>query len=143
MRSSLILATAGLLLSVAAADSGETVSGMWLSGDGDGWIEITLTDEGPIGRIAGSPNNPEVPRYDSLNPDEALRERPLLGVTLLQGFTSAGAGVWKNGTIYDPNSGKTYRCKLTLVASDKLKVRGYLGVALVGRTEVWTRQNKQ
>ena len=52
------MATVGLLLSFAAgnADTGETVAGIWLSGDGDGWIEITLTDEGPVGKIAGSPN---------------------------------------------------------------------------------------
>ena len=139
------MATASLLLSFAAgnADTGETVAGIWLSGDGDGWIAITLTDEGPVGKIAGSPNNPDVPRYDSLNPDEDLRERPLLGVTLLQGFTSAGAGKWINGTIYDPNSGKTYRCNLTLVGGDELKVRGFRGIALVGRTEVWARQNKR
>ena len=44
---------------------------------------------------------------------------------------------YKDGTIYDPKSGKTYSCKMT-IDGNKLKIRGYIGISLFGRTEVWT-----
>jgi uncharacterized protein (DUF2147 family) len=51
-----------------------------------------------------------------------------------------GDGAWSGGFIYDPNSGKTYRCKLKLKDRNTLKLRGYIGISLLGRTDVWTRQ---
>lgn len=120
------------------------VEGRWLSGDGDGWIEITLLADSLTGVIAGSPNTkPEDPaRYDDKNPDPALRDRPLDGMAIMSGFKYAGGGRWTGGTIYDPNSGKTYKCTLTLVDRDTLKVRGYIGVSLFGRSDTWTRDSK-
>ncbi|MDH3984403.1 MAG: DUF2147 domain-containing protein, partial [Gammaproteobacteria bacterium] len=58
----------------------------------------------------------------------------------IQNFRYDGNGEWSGGSIYDPNSGKTYRCKLRLVDPDTLKVRGFIGIALIGRTETWKRQ---
>ena len=119
------------------------VEGMWLSADGTGWIKIELSDNGPIGSIAGSADksgNRGPSDKDNLNPDPALRDRLLLGLTIMDGFTYAGGGKWKSGRIYDPNSGKTYKCKLTLVDKNTLELRGYIGFSLLGRTETWTRQ---
>jgi uncharacterized protein (DUF2147 family) len=91
--------------------------------------------------IKGSPNaSPERPDKDEKNPDPALRDRPLVGLSLFAGFDYDGDGRWSGGTIYDPNSGKTYRCIVTIVDDDTLKVRGYVGVPLLGRTEIWTRK---
>ena len=117
------------------------VAGLWLTGDGDGWIEISVTVNGPVGVIRGSPDDDgtEPQRLDELNPEPSLRQRPLLGLTILEGFEAAGNGKWKGGTIYDPNSGKTYRCTLTLRDDGILRVRGFIGVSLLGRTEEWTR----
>ena len=64
-------------------------------------------------------------------------------LNLFSGFEYAGDGRWKGGTIYDPNSGKTYRCVVTLVDANTLEVRGYVGVPLLGRTETWTRRKDQ
>lgn len=119
-----------------------SIEGTWLSADGDGLIEVRLTDAGPIGLIAGSaldPQHQKPGRKDDLNPDPALRDRPLLGLTIMQGFRSDGESRWNGGTIYDPNSGKTYKCKLQLVDANTLEVRGYIGVSWLGRTETWTR----
>jgi uncharacterized protein (DUF2147 family) len=58
----------------------------------------------------------------------------------LDGFDYAGEGKWKNGRVYDPNSGKTYKCKLTLVDENTLELRGYIGISLLGRTETWSRR---
>lgn len=120
------------------------VAGRWLSGDGDGWIEIQLVGNSLIGIIAGSPNTKEgdPPRLDDKNPDPELRDRILEGMTIMSGFEYAGADKWTGGTIYDPNSGKTYKCTLTQLDRDTIKVRGYIGFSLFGRSDTWTRDSK-
>lgn len=45
--------------------------------------------------------------------------------------------LWDNGTILDPKNGKTYSCKIELDGKDKLKVRGYMGLSFLGRTQTW------
>ncbi|MDH3613093.1 MAG: DUF2147 domain-containing protein [Gammaproteobacteria bacterium] len=120
------------------------VEGRWLSGDGDGWIEIQLVGNSLIGIVAGSPNTKEgdPPRYDDKNPDPRLRDRALEGMTIMSGFEYSGNDKWTGGTIYDPNSGRTYKCTLTQVDRDTIKVRGYIGVSLFGRSDTWTRDRK-
>ena len=133
-----------VLLPLAGLTTQTDVEGRWLSGDGDGWIEIQLVGESLFGVIAGSPNTQDgdAPRYDELNPDPQLRNRPLDGLTIMSGFGYAGDGRWSGGTIYDPNSGKTYKCTLTQVDADTIKVRGYFGISLFGRSDTWTRDEK-
>lgn len=140
---SLTLALAAFILAVVTSFATELpqVEGIWLSGDGDGWIEIRIVGNGLSGVVAGSPNtDAERPDTDEKNPDPALRQRPLIGLEIFSGFRYAGNGRWKKGTIYDPNSGRSYRCTVTLVDADTLEVRGYVGVPLLGRTEIWTRR---
>jgi uncharacterized protein (DUF2147 family) len=127
-------------LSPAIADGLPPIEGTWLSGDGDGWIEVTRKGDRLSGIVKGSPNtDDDRPDRDTKNPDPALRGRPLTGLELFSGFSYDGDGRWTGGTIYDPNSGKTYRCIITWVDRDTLKVRGYIGVPMLGRTETWTR----
>lgn len=86
------------------------------------------------------PNNEEgEPKKDINNPVESKQENPVLGMDLLKGFEKTDEDTWENGTIYDPNKGKTYKCKLTLEGKDQLNVRGFIGFSLLGRTEEWTR----
>jgi uncharacterized protein (DUF2147 family) len=142
-RQSVLLAIIFLPLTALADIAPEFVEGVWLSADGSGWIKIELGDKGLIGSIAGSPDetgNRQPSDTDVLNPDPALQDRLLLGLTIMDGFTYAGEGKWKNGRIYDPNSGKTYKCKVTLVNENTLELRGYIGFSLLGRTETWTRR---
>lgn len=135
---SALLFVAGVQVSLA--EEPPPIEGTWLSGDGDGWIEISRAGEGLSGVIRGSPNEDDNrPDRDEKNPDPALRQRPLTGLELFSGFTYDGDGRWTGGTIYDPNSGKTYRCIVTWVDANTLKVRGYVGMPILGRTETWTR----
>jgi uncharacterized protein (DUF2147 family) len=78
---------------------------------------------------------------DKNNPDSALRKRPVLGLEILRGLlpSSQDPLTWTGGTIYDPVSGNTYRCQLKLESSDRLYLRGYIAIPLVGRTTTWTR----
>ncbi len=96
------------------------------------WLkEPAYTDskEGPVGAA----------KTDTNNPDPARRARPIVGLQIMEGFSAAEGDRWENGTIYDPESGKTYRCKMKLTAPGRLEVRGFVGVSLFGRTTVWTR----
>ena len=71
--------------------------------------------------------------------DEIQRQNPIIGLNLVSDFKFEGDDRWDSGRIYDPESGKTYACKLRL-ERDALKVRGYVGLSLFGRTEVWQRK---
>lgn len=80
------------------------------------------------------------PRTDSKNSDESLRSRPLLNTVILKNFSKSSetAGVYEGGTVYDPNSGKTYCGKLTLNGRE-IKLKGFIcGFSLLGRSSTWT-----
>lgn len=62
--------------------------------------------------------------------------KDLVGMEILWGMKKSGK-VWQGGQILDPKSGKEYNCKLEFDGADKLKVRGYIGVSLFGRTQTW------
>lgn len=136
------LMTLSLLLATSPAlAAGEDVFGTWLTGDGDGWVTISPNGTGLSGTIAGSPNDdPQRSTVDDKNPDPQLRSRKLAGLEIVSGFEFDGDDRWTGGTIYDPNSGKTYRCIITIKDRNTLHVRGYIGISLIGRTETWTRK---
>ncbi len=125
---------------LATANQAQDIEGVWLNAKGDGYIELIINDKVLTGTIIGSPLPEDANRKDENNPDPALRERLLEGTTILKDFTYAGDKLWKGGTIYDPNNGKTYDCKITFIDDQTIEVRGYVGISLFGRTEVWTRQ---
>ena len=66
------------------------------------------------------------------------KDKPILGFTIIKGLTKDGEE-YNGGKITDPKNGKSYKCLLSLENKDKLKVRGYIGFALIGRTQFWTR----
>ena len=66
------------------------------------------------------------------------KDKPILGFTIIKGLTKDG-DEYNGGKITDPKNGKSYKCLLSLENKDKIKVRGYIGFALIGRTQYWTR----
>lgn len=78
-------------------------------------------------------------KTDIHNPDASKRSRPIISMVFMTGFTPAGTGKWDHGTIYDPQSGKTYSCTMELEGANTLKVHGYVLLSAIGRTEIWTR----
>ena len=85
----------------------------------------------------------EKPDKDTKNPDESLRDREVLGMIFLKDFKSNGNHSWNNGSIYDPESGVTYKSKAWFEENNftKLYLRGFVGFSLLGRTEVFERVN--
>jgi uncharacterized protein (DUF2147 family) len=72
------------------------------------------------------------------------KDAPIIGLTIMRGMKKAGstkdAGEYDGGEILDPETGSVYRCKMTLSSDgEKLAVRGFLGVSLLGRTQTWVR----
>lgn len=68
----------------------------------------------------------------------AFKGKKIAGLTFLWGLKDEGNGEWSGGSILDPKTGKVYKAKVTL-KGNKLYVRGYVGVSLLGRTQVWVR----
>ena len=114
------------------------ILGIWVNQAGDGLIEISQKQGLYTGTIIGSTDGND--RLDANNPDPALQTRSLQDVVVLGEFSYQAHNQWQNGWVYDPNNGKTYRCNMTLIDSATLKIRGYIGIPLFGRTETWTKQ---
>ncbi|WP_036678720.1 DUF2147 domain-containing protein [Daejeonella oryzae] len=126
----------------AFSQSSDAIMGKWLNSSGEGQTMIYKKGSFYYGKLVWlkNPNDEEgKPKMDSKNPVASLKTKPLLGLEILKKFKYTDEGVWENGSIYDPKTGKTYSCKLSMVSSDKLDVRGYVGFSLLGRTETWTR----
>ncbi len=79
------------------------------------------------------------PKRDRHNPDTALRDRALCGLKILTGFRRTKEGTWSAGHIYNPNDGRTYSSTLHLDQDGSLRIRGYVGLPLFGRTVKWVR----
>ena len=151
-----VLVVAALLAiaatALAAAGSGaDAIVGTWRTEPGEqggrAHVEISRRGDQLVGTIVKleEPNFPAdhpragQPKVDLENPDPAKRERPIVGLRILSGFTYDGDGQWSGGTIYDPANGKTYKARIRLQDRDTLDVRGYVGVPLFGRTTTWKR----
>ena len=78
------------------------------------------------------------PRLDAKNPDPALRDRHWCGITPITGLKPDGPGEWSGGEVYDPKTGETFKFKLK-TEGEIVKVRGYVGVPLLGKSETWTK----
>lgn len=82
------------------------------------------------------------PVVDVHNPDPALRSRPLLGLTMLTDLKFDGSESWDGGHVYNSDDGHTYGAKVTLPDHNSLKLRGYIGIPLLGGSTRWTRIQK-
>lgn len=125
----------------AFAQESDAIVGKWYTEDKGAKIEIFKQNGKFYGKIVWlkEPNRNGKPKMDDFNPDAKLKTRPLIGLQMLKDFVFDSKGKWKSGEIYDPKNGKTYSCKITMVSWDKLNVRGYIGISLIGRTSEWTR----
>jgi uncharacterized protein (DUF2147 family) len=123
------------IANISFAQSANSILGKWLSEKKESKIEIYQQGGKYYGKIVWTKTDGI---KDDKNPDATLKSRPLLGLLILTNLESDGDNEWDNGKIYDPVSGKTYSCNASLV-DGKLRLRGFVGISLFGRTSVWTR----
>jgi len=135
------------VLKLSAQDfSADDILGVWLNEDKDAHVEIYKDGGKYFGKIVWlkTPIDEETgkPKLDDKNTDPKLQSRPVMGLLLLKDFVFDGDDEWEDGEIYDPKSGKTYSCYMEFPDEDdktNLKIRGYIGISLLGRTTYWTK----
>lgn len=94
---------------------------------------------GKIVKLFKAPNEDQNPKCDKCKGD--MKDQPIIGLEILKKLKKSSDTTWNDGDITDPNNGKTYSCKVELIEDGKkLKVRGFIGFSLLGRTQTWERQ---
>ena len=71
---------------------------------------------------------------------DARINQPIIGMKIMSGLKQDKTGYWSGGEILDPKEGKIYKVKLSTDDGKKLDVRGYIGIALIGRTQTWQKE---
>lgn len=118
---------------LSAQSAPDRVIGIYYTPKKDGKISVYKKGGQYYGKLIWAPKD----LRDSRNPDVTLRSRNIIGSDFMFGFKHEN-GAYINGKIYDATSGKTYSGKMWLDGGN-LKVRGYLGISALGRTETFTR----
>ena len=145
----MILFMALLLSSTTVLAAGtDDILGIWKTELDESKVEVYRCGEKICGKIVwlkrpvytdGSDGQVGTPIIDRKNSDPNLRNRLLIGLQILQGFSEQGDATWGGGSCYDPKSGKSYRGKIRLATPDRLELRGFVGIPLFGRSSAWTR----
>lgn len=130
-----------------SAAAGADITGCWISEAGNSVIELREQGDTVAGRVVGleqpvflaeeDRGTPGAPRSDLSNPEAELRDRPIAGLEIVMNLTADGRR-WTGGSVYDPESGNTYSARAELADDGTLRLRGYLGSPLFGRTTEWT-----
>ena len=144
MKKLIILFLLGVYAIAGIAQEADKIVGVWWNDEKTSKIEVEKVDGKYIGTIVymipEKYENGEPPKDDE-NPDESLRERSIVGLQILEGFEyNAKDEEWKDGTIYDPKSGKTYDCYGWMESDDLLKLKGFVaGIRWMGKSSEWYR----
>jgi uncharacterized protein (DUF2147 family) len=110
--------------------------GRWLTESGNLEIEIAPCGGAVCGTVVAVRANRSMSHPDQeMTPVDS---RSPMGMRILSGFVEGQDGSWA-GRIYNRENGKTYDCLMTPISADKLRVRGYKLVPLLGKNQVWTR----
>lgn len=139
-----------LILSFTFINSSHAQSdilGIWFNASKSSKIEISKKGNEYFGKIVWleEPLDEDTgePLKDKENPEKSMRNNQILGMTILKNFNyDSKSNEFKDGTVYDPENGKTYKAKISLPSKNELDLRGYVGIPAFGRTENWTRAEK-
>jgi|SRR5687767_4111882 len=119
----------------------QEVTGMWKTiGDVDGTEKSIVEIYEKEGKLFGKVVKllPAAKHTTCENCPGNLKNAPITGMVVLKDLQKTNKG-GSNGKAIDPSSGKTYNCFIELENPDKLKLRGYIGVPTIGRTQYWYR----
>jgi uncharacterized protein (DUF2147 family) len=141
-------AFAGVLLAsaVTAMAQTDTPVGTWQTiddhtGQPKALVQISQDGNGTLsGKVVKGLGPNDQPDRRCTACTDARKDQPILGMTIISDMKKDGEA-WDHGQILDPENGKLYKCKMHLEeGGNKLVVRGYIGVSLLGRSQTWVRQ---
>lgn len=138
----LIFALAVLAMTLPLVAEIYKIEGLWYNPEKTTKIQFYQAPGGTYeGKVAWQKESTEngKPKVDKDNPDKSLRSRQLQNMVVAKNLKSRGNNKYDGGTIYDPTTGKTYSSKIELTGPNTMRLRGYVGVSLLGKTMVWTR----
>jgi uncharacterized protein (DUF2147 family) len=130
------------MMLVSTLHFSQSVVGKWMTIDdetGKAISVVEIYEKG--GKIYGKVHdiiNPKDRNKICSNCTGEDKDKPIMGLTVIKGLVKEGAE-YNSGKILDPKYGRLYKCFITLESKDKLKVRGYIGISLFGRTQYWHR----
>tara|TARA_B100001123_G_C14509867_1_gene709864 strand:- start:26 stop:463 length:438 start_codon:yes stop_codon:yes gene_type:complete len=134
-----------LFLTTTLAIADNEILGLWVPEEKDAVYDFYKCGEAICAKVIElkEPLNSEgKPKVDSLNEDESLRQRPILGMQFLNGLKKKKKGVWHKGTVYNPRDGKIYKAIMKLKNDGTLDVRGFVGFSLIGKSTIFTRKEQ-
>lgn len=136
------LAIAASFSLLATASGAQPLSGTWLTEDGSSRVRFETCGSNVCGQIVWlkEPNDPATGKawLDKFNPQADLKQRPLLGLTLLSELGHISNGKYE-GKLYNPLDGRTYNGKLRLEGETTLELKGCALAGLLCQSETWTR----
>ena len=129
-----------ILVTVAGTARAADVDGLWLTENKRAAIHVTQCENGRslCGSIAWIIDGGM--QMDVKNDDPAKQNTPLCGMQILYGFEKGkAAGEWVDGKIYKADDGDVYNATVKQIDDTRLRLRGYVGIPLFGKTQIWTR----
>jgi uncharacterized protein (DUF2147 family) len=139
-----IILLVGLLAATASASS-QTPAGRWRTfddktGQPSSEVRLRLESDGSLVGVIEKVLDPAVPPGAlCIDCKDDRHDMPVVGLTFLRSMRADG-DTWSGGNILDPDDGTVYRCTMHLrKGGQQLEVRGYVGISLFGRTQVWQR----
>lgn len=130
-----------LFITLTVSVNSQSIFGKWNSKNDDGMIDSTLEiyeKDGEAFAKVVEIMNPSRKNALCVNCEGAFKDKPILGLNILSGLKKKD-NEWSGGQVIDPRNGKVYQCYIKLVNANKLKLRGYIGVSLFGKTAYWER----
>jgi uncharacterized protein (DUF2147 family) len=129
----------------AASDTvsaGDALIGEWWTENNEGRIRFTRDKDGTYRGtttccVPAKPTK-DHPAIDSHNPNPKLRGRSTVGIVLIWKLTYED-GEYNDGYVYNPRDGDTYRFEAKILDRNTLKIRGYMGIPLLGQSQIWKR----
>jgi uncharacterized protein (DUF2147 family) len=139
-KSNFLIFVLGVFISLSA--NSQTIFGKWKTIDDETGKEKSIVE---IYNVNGKAYAKVLQVFENGKEDKVCdqcsgdkKNKPVKGMVIIDGLSKDG-DEWNGAKILDPKTGKEYKCYITLEEKNKLKVRGYIGFALIGRTQYWHR----
>ena len=113
----------------------KNIVGEWWTEERDGRVRFF---KAKTGTYTGILTWSKKPRQDTENDDPKLRVRPIVGIVLIWKLKYED-GEYVDGYVYNPEDGNTFRIEAKSLNRNSVKIRGFMGISILGQSQVWTR----